>query len=426
MIWSVLFPGFFFLQSWSCTAQDCPSNKQLLVTLSQIQKLLSGHEDSYFQKLSTMRKKLNLLQATMHRHISRVNETCPDPEIPANSRKLGNIFTVGHEVHFVCDPGFELIGSETRICEKSTYWGGQQPYCQKIDGCSSKPCLNGGTCVEEDNHFLCICSRAWSGKYCQNPTNSHWASWTNSSFSRQPHCTSAQGSIQCTCDVGFQMSGRDSNLCHDVDECELYQSGRLSRICMYACVNTPGSYRCTCPPGYNLGPGYRFCKDVDECAGRQHNCSQDELCVNTFGGFQCVRPECPKTRHNTSYVKTSPVRCERNPCPVGNKVCAQSTSSISFHYQSLVSNYTTPHVLFRMSAIRQHGDSLRFAVVGGRGRRHFGVQRANRLTGELVLVSPVLGPTVLEADFEMTEYDKRVLLGRYISKVIVFVSQYDF
>lgn len=45
--------------------------------------------------------------------------------------------------------------------------------------------------------------------------------------------------------------------------------------------------------------------DVDECTGKQHNCTQGDLCINTFGGHRCVRPKCPPPRHNTSYVKTS-------------------------------------------------------------------------------------------------------------------------
>ncbi|MGH0115802.1 UNVERIFIED_CONTAM: hypothetical protein FKN15_046987 [Acipenser sinensis] len=553
---------------------DCLSKRQALSSLHQIQKLLSGQEASYLQSLRTMKKKISLLQNTITRQVSKLNETCPKLEVPNNGRKLGSISAVGHEVHFLCEKGFELVGSETRVCQESHSWSGQQPFCRNINECAKSPCLNGGTCVDDVNRFACMCARGWSGTYCQNSVYSYWTSQTNSSFSRQPHCANMQGSTQCTCDEGFQIAGRDNSLCQDLDECELYYSGRLPRLCAHACVNTPGSYRCTCPPGYSLRgdqrnckdldecasrqhncsrdelcvntfggfqcvrpdcprarqntnyvktsllgwsgtycqnsvysywtsqtnssfsrqphcanmqgstqctcdegfqiagrdnslcqdldecelyysgrlprlcahacvntpgsyrctcpPGYslrgdqRNCKDLDECASRQHNCSHDELCVNTFGGFQCVRPDCPRARQNTNYVKTSLLRCERNPCPVDNKACAQAASSISFSYLSLVSNLTVPRVLFRMSAARVHGDSLRFGLLGGRGRGHFSVQRSDRLTGELVLVSPVLGPAVLEAELEMTELEKRTVLARFISKVTVFISQYDF
>ncbi|RXM31227.1 Fibulin-7 [Acipenser ruthenus] len=421
LIWILYLP-----QVTTSTAQDCLSKRQALSSLHQIQKLLSGQEASYLQSLRTMKKKISLLQNTITRQVSKLNETCPKLEVPNNGRKLGSISAVGHEVHFLCEKGFELVGSETRVCQESHSWSGQQPFCRNINECAKSPCLNGGTCVDDVNRFACMCARGWSGTYCQNSVYSYWTSQTNSSFSRQPHCANMQGSTQCTCDEGFQIAGRDNSRCQDLDECELYYSGRLPRLCAHACVNTPGSYRCTCPPGYSLRGDQRNCKDLDECASRQHNCSRDELCVNTFGGFQCVRPDCPRARQNTSYVKTSLLRCERNPCPVDNKACAQAASSISFSYLSLVSNLSVPRVLFRMSAARVHGDSLRFGLLGGRGRGHFSVQRSDRLTGELVLVSPVLGPAVLEAELEMTELEKRTVLARFISKVTVFISQYDF
>lgn len=93
----------------------------------------------------------------------------------------------------------------------------------------------------------------------------------------------------------------------------------------------------------------------------------------------------------------------------------------------MVSNLSAPRVMFRVSALRQVGDTLRFSLLGGRNiRRHFTVQRSDRLTGQLMLVNPVQGPAILEAEVEMTELEKREQLGRYITKVTMFVSQYEF
>ncbi|CAG11741.1 unnamed protein product, partial [Tetraodon nigroviridis] len=54
--------------------------------------------------------------------------------------------------------------------------------------------------------------------------------------------------------------------------------------CEYDCVETPRAVRCTCPPGYQMGPDGRRCSDVDEC--RQQPCPQ--LCVNIPGTFHCT------------------------------------------------------------------------------------------------------------------------------------------
>ncbi|KAL0168555.1 hypothetical protein M9458_036777, partial [Cirrhinus mrigala] len=175
------------------------------------------------------------------------------------------------------------------------------------------------------------------------------------------------------------------------------------RLCLHACVNTAGGYRCTCPAGYNLTRDGRNCKDIDECGTRQNNCTREQLCINTYGGFQCIKVECPQIR-NATYVKTSPL----NPCPVDSRTCSQAPNSVSFHYMSVVSNLSAPRVIMI-------GDTL---------RRHFAVQRSDRQTGELLLTSPVQGPATLDAEVEMSELERRELLGRYITKITIFVSPY--
>ncbi|KAM3624848.1 uncharacterized protein V6R79_002703 [Siganus canaliculatus] len=375
--------SFFLLHQ--ALGQDCPSRQEIQGSLKQVQKLLSAHEASYLQSLRNLKKKINLLQSNAGKQNTRaINSTCPKLDAPLNGRKLGKLHNVGHEVHFLCDPGYELLGSESRVCQESLSWSGQQTSCRDINECASSPCLNGGTCVDEVNQFSCVCAKGWSGATCQSPVPTY------------------------------------------IDECELFHNGQAGRLCLHTCVNTPGGYRCTCPTGYNLTRDGRSCKDIDECATRQNNCTKDQMCINTYGGFQCVRVDCPKIP-NATYVKTSPMRCERNPCPVDNKPCSQAPNSFSYHYLAVVSNLSAPRVMFRVSALRPMGDTLRFSLLGGRqARRYFTVQRSDRLTGQLMLVSPVQGPATLEAEVEMSELERRVQLGRYITKVTMFVSQYDF
>ncbi|XP_010877888.1 fibulin-7 isoform X2 [Esox lucius] len=404
-------------------------------SLKQVQKLVSAHEAAYLQSLRTLRKKLNLLQSTAAK---ANNGTCLKLDAPANSRKLGRAQTPGHEVHFICDPGYELVGAESRVCLESLTWSGQQPTCRDINECASSPCLNGGTCVDEVNRFSCMCPKGWAGATCQSPVPTAFVTMTNTSaalsapsvtlgsFVRPSRCTQVQGTTHCTCDPGYTISGRDSTTCIDIDECELFHMGQAGRLCLHSCVNTPGGYRCSCPSGYNVTRDGRNCKDIDECATRLTNCTRDQMCINTYGGFQCVRVDCPRIR-NATYSQTSPLRCERNPCSVDNKLCPQAPNSISHHYLSVVSNLSAPRTMFRVSALRPMGDTLRFSLLSrGQARRHFIVQRSDRQTGQLVLVRPVQGPAVLEAEVEMSELDKRVLLARYITKVTMFISQYEF
>uniref|UniRef100_A0A3Q3D5Z7 Fibulin-7-like n=1 Tax=Hippocampus comes TaxID=109280 RepID=A0A3Q3D5Z7_HIPCM len=279
-------------------------------SLKQIQKLLSAHEASYLQSLRNLKKKINLLQSSTGKHSVRtINSTCPKLDVPNNGRKLGKSHSVGHEVHFLCDPGFELVGTESRICQESLSWSGQQSICRgKINECASIPCLNGGTCLDEVNQFSCICPKGWAGETCQTSaaTTATLAADTAGSFVRPSRCNTVQGTTHCTCEPGYTIAGRDSTTCTDIDECELFHNGQAGRLCLHTCVNTAGGYRCTCPAGYNVTRDGRSCKDIDECATRQSNCSREQTCINTYGGFQCVRVDCPKNPHAT-YVKTSPM-----------------------------------------------------------------------------------------------------------------------
>ncbi|XP_051953356.1 fibulin-7 isoform X1 [Xyrauchen texanus] len=431
-------------QVYTMLAQECASKQELKSSIQQVHRRLSAQEASYLQSLRTLRKKLNLLlYSVAHLPAKPKNFTCPNLDTPVNGRKLGKILLPGHDVHFLCDMGYELVGSETRQCKDSLSWTGQQPICKDINECLSSPCANGGTCTDEVNAFSCVCLRGWAGPTCQSPTPTFFVSITNTSsastgavstssfpltqsaFTLKSKCSQVQGTTLCTCEPGYTISGRDNSICTDIDECKLFHNGQAGRLCLHSCVNTPGGHRCTCPVGYIETQDGRSCKDTDECSTRQNNCNRDQLCINTYGGFQCVKVECPHIR-NATYVKTSPVRCERNPCPVDSTSCSQAPNSVSYHHMSVVSNLSIPRVMFRMSAVRMIGDTLRFALLGGRNRHYFTIKRSDRQTGELLLVSPVQGPVTLEVEMEMTELERRELLGRYITRITIFVSQYEF
>lgn len=50
--------------------------------------------------------------------------------VPLNGRKLGRSTRVGHDVHFICNAGFQLVGSESRTCRRDRTWSGTQPFCR--------------------------------------------------------------------------------------------------------------------------------------------------------------------------------------------------------------------------------------------------------------------------------------------------------
>jgi fibulin 1/2 len=71
----------------------------------------------------------------------------------------------------------------------------------------------------------------------------------------QHNCLNTWGSFRCTCQPGFTLQS-DGRSCYDVDECAEFKDRNL---CIGMCQNTPGSYKCRCPEGYKLGADERTC-----------------------------------------------------------------------------------------------------------------------------------------------------------------------
>nr|XP_025741770.1 low-density lipoprotein receptor-related protein 4-like [Callorhinus ursinus] len=74
---------------------------------------------------------------------------------------------------------------------------------------------------------------------------------------RCPHaCYQSPHGPVCACEQGFEL-GSNGQVRKDVDECG--KPG--SQPCSQTCVNTQGSYSCTCHPGYSLEPDGHTCTE---------------------------------------------------------------------------------------------------------------------------------------------------------------------
>ena len=109
--------------------------------------------------------------------------------------------------------------------------------------------------------------------------------------SAHSQCLNTDGSYECSCDVGYSGDGLSGD-CTDINECS-----SDATVCdnVSDCVNTPGSYECNCHVGYKKNSGN--CVDIDECAIIENICEANEKCVNNAGGFSCT---C-----NNGYYKTA-------------------------------------------------------------------------------------------------------------------------
>ena len=107
------------------------------------------------------------------------------------------------------------------------------------------------------------------------------------------HCVNTIGSYYCTCFTGFQLMN-NNHTCTDINECI---SG--NRGCEQTCTNTNGSYYCSCLTGYLLDNNNHNCSgtiiihilifsiilDINECLIYNGNCSHH--CNNIPGSYMC-------------------------------------------------------------------------------------------------------------------------------------------
>ncbi len=99
-------------------------------------------------------------------------------------------------------------------------------------------------------------------------------------------CENLPGSYNCSCLPGYRSQGYDSHTCINIDECA---ENADSNGCEQFCEDTEGGFHCNCYPGYQLADDGKSCQDVDECApGVLNECSDFAECLNTNGSFSCM------------------------------------------------------------------------------------------------------------------------------------------
>uniref|UniRef100_A0A914HVQ6 Fibulin-1 n=1 Tax=Globodera rostochiensis TaxID=31243 RepID=A0A914HVQ6_GLORO len=138
---------------------------------------------------------------------------------------------------------------------------------------------------------------------CENPKCEHLCS------------VREEGTVQCSCRPGYDLAP-DGRSCADIDECLL-----LADDCAESqrCLNTPGGFKCirtqSCGTGYAMDSETEQCVDVDECTLGAHDCGPMYQCRNTQGSFRCVPKRCAPDE----VMDPNSGQCKSMNCHVGYK-----------------------------------------------------------------------------------------------------------
>jgi len=160
----------------------------------------------------------------------------------------------------VCRPGFTGSGTDCTDIDE----------CQLNDG----GCHENATCINTPGSFTCTCKPGFSGNGINcTPANNGDCSLTAAGC-RPP---------TVVCRPGFTGTGGAN--CTDIDECQVNNGGCHENA---TCTNTPGSFTCTCKPGFR-GNGIECTPaSTDKCQVNNGGCGDNATCTSTSGSVQCT------------------------------------------------------------------------------------------------------------------------------------------
>ncbi|KAJ8002392.1 hypothetical protein DPEC_G00179660 [Dallia pectoralis] len=228
----------------------------------------------------------------------------------------------------------------------------------------------------------------------------------------QHHCYNIIGSFICQCEQGYELAS-DQVSCQDIDECTF-----SSYMCQWQCLNQPGGYGCACPEGYQI-QGNRMCQDIDECE-TGHNCREDEMCWNYYGGFRCY----PKNPCHEPYVKTGEGRCS---CQSPSS-CRGMPPSIVYKYMSVSSERSVPSNIFQIQATSVYPNMHNtFRIKSGNEGGEFFLRSSSNFSAMLMMTKPLTGPREQVVDLEMITHNSGLnYRSSSLLRLTIIVGPYAF
>ncbi|OCT77705.1 thrombomodulin [Xenopus laevis] len=252
---------------------------------------VTGESDTNYSNWKSNDIKCGDLCAVVHRDLFWEEALCTSKtdgylcEIPYSASCQPIFLPQGYDITYktplgMADPGITFLPPETKADIPSAHLSlvcgdqgdGEMKWASDEFGAWNCMIENGGCsfiCNGDTGVSKCECSQNMilsdDGRSCIPPPSSL-------------QCIPDQSTGTCVCAEGFSPA-EDGRTCQDIDDCAL-----IPDICEQSCINTEGSFICTCFDGYEMIDGQ--CEDINECDIPTTICEYD--CENFPGGYNCV------------------------------------------------------------------------------------------------------------------------------------------
>ncbi|KAL3865813.1 hypothetical protein ACJMK2_043163, partial [Sinanodonta woodiana] len=235
--------------------------------------------------------------------LSRTGEECQDVNECRTVQGIcanGQCINTDGSFRCSCPPDY-VVSSDGKTCvdirQGSCFRAFDRGVCRDprpMNMTRAQCCCTGGEAWQYSRIVLCeVCPKPGEAGYadlCKRDGTTIEPSGTaidlneclfNPDLCKNGRCINTDGSFRCECDPGYVVDSTGST-CIDNDECQV-----RSMCGNGTCSNTVGSFHCTCGPGFAPGPK-EVCEDENECDGPLNQCVF--RCVNIPGSFKCICP----------------------------------------------------------------------------------------------------------------------------------------
>ncbi|XP_056106535.1 adhesion G protein-coupled receptor E1 [Rhinichthys klamathensis goyatoka] len=244
----------------------------------------------------------------MHSLINYTDECETQPPVCGDN---ANCFNTHGSYYCHCNVGFTPTHNFT---------GADGIKCQDINECAagSAVCGPNAECINTEGSYSCTCKTGYissngkeifiaeqivqciDGNECDDP----------SVCGIYATCHNTPGSYYCICAEGFTLKSGETNFTDFNENCMSVCDIDTSICGGGTCTNSKDGQECACKSFTNYGHKQMKCTDINECADGSAVCGPNAECVNSEGSYSCTcEPGYISSNGQEIFIAEQGVQC---------------------------------------------------------------------------------------------------------------------